>query len=550
MPASLANRCLWGPMKSAGNLTRRFFRISEVGSSIRTEVLSGLSAFLTMAYIIPVNAAIIGDTGGPCIEDLPGVAWDDPSMLACLATVKRDLIVATTVASMMGSLVMGLWANLPLHLMPGMGMNAYFSYTVVGFMGTGSVAYRTALTAVFLEGIIFLILSLTGVRSQLKHIMPASIQLGMSAGIGIFLAFIGLQGSVGLGAVVGNDATLVTLGGCPPEFREPMGSGGAYYCAGGVLSDPTLWLGVFGLVLMAFLMMKKVPGGLFMGIAFISCISWIRGTAVTYFPYSPEGESRFDFFKQVFSFHLIEKTAGQLRWDRLGSSEVWIALMTLLYTDVLDSTGTFLALGRAANLTTPSGTIRSERAAFCSDAIATSFGSLLGTSPTTTASESMAAVVTGGRTGLSSVTSGLMMFLCLFFAPVFASVPPYATGPALIVVGSLMASNLTTADLADPKVAIPTFVTMATIPLTYSVAYGLVAGVILSLILNTLDAAWEIARGRLTFKSLLKRRHSEKRARRDRLAEEFGCSRCLNLEGSDMEDESWTSSQPSEDRVV
>ncbi|KAJ3188709.1 hypothetical protein HDU85_004423 [Gaertneriomyces sp. JEL0708] len=435
-----------------------------------------------MAYIISVNATILTESGGTCdCTGGPSVCLADPVYQECLSELKKDFITATSAISLIGCIAMGLVADLPIAIAPSLGLNAYFVYHVVGFHGTGKVRFETALAAVFLEGIIFLLLSALGLRQILTKAIPMSIKVATSAGIGLFLTFIGLQNSAGIGLVSGNAATLVGLGGCPPWAKNSDTN----HCEGHTMEGPTTWLGILGFLIIAVLMSFRVKGAILLSILFISIISWFRGTNVTYFPYSDAGDAAFTYFKGVVALPKIRTIAGSLDFD-LGNTDVWIALITFLYVDILDATGTMFSMAKYAGVMDEDGDFEGSYAAFLVDAFTVTLSGPLGSSPATAYIESGAGIAEGGRTGLTAITTGFFFILSLFFAPIFASFPPWATGPALIMVGVLMAQTaFATVNWNYLPDAIPAFLTIALMPLTYSIAYGLIAGIGSYLIINT-----------------------------------------------------------------
>ncbi|KAJ3007659.1 hypothetical protein HKX48_009000 [Thoreauomyces humboldtii] len=444
----------------------------RAGTRFTTELRAGLATFFAMAYILAVNAQIISDTGGPCVcTAVGGDCTTDPAYLTCVGEVKQDLVVATAAVSAIACFLMGFAANMPLGLAPGLGLNAYFTYQVVGYHGSGKVPYRTALAAVFIEGVIFLILSAIGVRQLITKAIPASIKTASACGIGLFLAFIGLQSSAGIGLVGGDAATLVTLGGCPANQKDADGR-----CLSGTMTSPTLWVGILGFVIISLLMSFRVKGAILIGIVFISAISWFRNSAITYFPDTPTGDDMYATFKKVVSVPHIKHTAGVMDFN-LNSSEVWVALITFLYVDILDTTGTLFSMANYAGMTDETGDFEGSYPAFLSDAASCIVGACLGSSPVTAFVESGAGLAEGGRTGLTAITVSFFFILSLFFSPIFASFPPWATGPALLVVGVLMlqttVSHINWKYLPD---AVPAFLTIAVMPLTYSISYGLIAG--------------------------------------------------------------------------
>lgn len=434
-----------------------------------------------MAYIIAVNASILSDSGGTCECTTADLCVTDQVYLNCVSEVRLDLITTTAAISALSSFFMGLLANLPVGLAPGLGINAYFTYSVVGFHGSGIISYREALAAVFLEGWVFLILTLLGLRQWLVRIMPQSLILAVGAGIGLFIAFIGLSPS-GLGVIGGDTSTLVGLGGCKPEnFVKDLPN----YCAGGVLRSPTMWLGIFvGGFLTVFLMMYKVRGSILIGIFLVSIISWPRPTSVTYFPHTPAGDAMFDYFKKVVNFHKLERIGNAIDYN-YGKGKVWYALITFLYVDILDTTGTLYSMAKFAGLRDPvTMDFENSTIAYCVDAISISMGALMGTSPVTAFIESATGISEGGKTGITAMVTGLAFFVSVFFAPIFASIPGWATGGALVIVGSLMIRNVREINWDYTGDAVPAFLTILIIPLTYNIAYGVIAGVLSYVLLN------------------------------------------------------------------
>ncbi|KAI9857602.1 MAG: hypothetical protein M1813_008194 [Trichoglossum hirsutum] len=365
-----------------------------------------------------------------------------------------------------------------------MGLNAYFTFQVVGFHGTGPVPYRLALTAVFIEGFIFVFLSLIGMRQWLVKIIPASMKVATSVGIGLFLTLIGLSNTAGIGAINGGANTPLDLGGCPDAFRDEFGQ-----CTSHKLRSPTLWIGIFcGGVLTAWLMMYRVRSAIIIGIAVVSVLSWPRTTPFTYFPYTDEGASRFDFFKKVVAFHPIQHILNAQDWNvsRAGS-QFSLALFTFLYVDILDCTGTLYSMARFSGVVDEStGDFPRSTIAYCTDAMSISIGSLFGSSPVTAFVESAAGIAEGGKTGLTAVTTGFCFLLSIFFAPIFASIPPWATGCTLILVGCMMARSIVDINWRYVGDAIPAFITMVFMPFSFSVAYGLIAGLMSYVAINGL----------------------------------------------------------------
>ncbi|KAK5656166.1 hypothetical protein OQA88_4926 [Cercophora sp. LCS_1] len=479
----------------------RFFRLDGCGhsSEIRnarfsTEVRAGLTTFATMSYIIAVNSSILADSGFDCVcNPLPKgiepkgsqVCGNQDEYDVCINDVKLDLVTATAIVGAFSSILFGITTNLPVALAPGMGLNAYFTYQVVGIRGTGPIPYKVALMAVFIEGWIFLVLALTGMRQWLVRVIPASIKTASGVGIGLFLTLIGLSYSSGIGFITGGVSTPLAIGGCPAEYLDSNGE-----CTQQVLTNPKMWVGIlFGGIFTAFLMAFRVKSAIVIGIVIVSIISWPRSTPLTYFPNTAEGNQRWEFFKQIVAFHPIKHTMGKLQWDLSGAvgSRFAIALVTFLYVDIIDCSATLYSMARFCNRVR-----RGERdfprstLAFCTDAICISLGALLGCSPVTAFIESGAGVAEGGRTGLTAIVCGLCFLSSIFFAPIFASIPPWATGSTLVLVGCLMIRQVTRVNWMYIGDAIPAFVTLSFIPFSYSVAYGLMAGMFTYCALNTL----------------------------------------------------------------
>ncbi|CAG8683422.1 22187_t:CDS:2, partial [Dentiscutata erythropus] len=451
----------------------RYFKLENSGvpnarnTRFTTELRAGMVTFITMAYVISVNAMIIADSG---TTDL---CANDPDYLTCQAIVQRDLVTATAAVSCMATAIMGIFANLPLALAPGMGMNAYFAYTVVGFHGSGKIAYETAIAAVFIEGLLFTFFSIFGICQLLAKLIPMSIKIAAGAGVGFLLAFIGLQRSTGIALISHDPSTLVTLGGCPDQYYNKTTG----ICTSHHMESPTTWLGILGFLMIVILLLFRVKGSMFIGIFFISIISWFRNSEVTYFPYTDEGDARFNFFKNVVGFHTMEKTLGAMHFD-LGSSDVWIAIITFLYIDTLDTTGVLYSMAKLGGFLDETGEFEGSNAAFICNASSISISAIFGSSSVATYFESGSGIAEGGRTGITSLTVSFFFFISLFFAPIFVSIPPWASGPILVVIGSMMAKNIKDINWKYIGDAVPSFLTFIIMPLTYNVAYGLIAGIV------------------------------------------------------------------------
>ncbi|RYP25783.1 hypothetical protein DL767_008289 [Monosporascus sp. MG133] len=446
------------------------------GATFLREVRAGLTTFATMAYIIAVNSAVLSESGGTCVCPDPkndqGCIGDGEYAL-CLVQLKRDLITSTAALAGFSSIVFGFLTNLPVALGPGMGLNAYFTYQVVGWHGTGHIPYRVALTAVFVEGFIFMFLALTGMRQWMINMIPATIKTACGVGIGLFLTEIGLSYSAGVGAITGGYATPLTIGGCPAEFLNEKGE-----CQSNIMANPAMWIGItLGGILIAFLMAFKVKSAIMIGIGIVSVLSWPRNTSFTYFPHTPDGESRYQFFSQVIAFHPIEKVLAVQDWDLQGltAAKFVLALMTFLYVDIIDCTATLYSMAKFCGVVEEDGDFPRSTIAYCTDAACISIGSLFGCSPVTAFIESGAGIAEGGRTGLTAIATGVCFLLSLFFAPILASVPPWATGGTLVLVGCLMIRQVCNINWQYIGDAVPSFVTLAFMPFSYSVAYGLIA---------------------------------------------------------------------------
>ncbi|KAF3170049.1 hypothetical protein TWF106_011406 [Orbilia oligospora] len=460
---------------------------ARTGARFLNEIRAGITIFFTMAYIISVNATIITQSGGTCEcenrrED--PFCENSDEYKQCLIVLQRDLITATAAISALSSFAMGLFANLPIALAPGMGINAYFTYQVVGFHGSGPVSYRMAMTAVFIEGLIFVALSIFGLRQWLARVIPNSIKIACGAGIGLYLCFIGLSNSAGIGAINGAQNTPVELGGCLEEFRNDFGE-----CTSHKLGNPTMWIGfMLGCLLTALLMMYKVKSAMIIGILLVSIFSWPRGTNFTFFPHDEAGlgDLKFDFFKKVVTFHPIQTILVPQDWNLSGAGgQFALALFTFLYVDILDVTGTLYSMVRFCGVVDPeTGDFERQTIAYTTDATMITIGSLFGTSPVTAFIESGAGIAQGAKTGLASMSAGICFFIAIFFAPIFASIPPWATGGALMLVGCMMMKAVMGINWNYAGDAIPAFATLIFMPFSYSIAYGLIAGILCYTVLN------------------------------------------------------------------
>ncbi len=398
----------------------RIFKLSAQGTSVRTEVLAGVTTFLTMAYIVIVNPAILGQAGMP---------------IAAVAA-------ATCLAAGLGSILMGLIANYPIALAPGMGLNAYFTFTVVKGMG---LPWETALGCVFLSGVAFLILTVAGVRQLIVGAIPRPLFSAVAAGVGLFIAFIGLKEA---GIIVADPATTVALGD---------------------LTKPNAALAILGLLIMGGLMVWRVKGAILIGILVAAGAAWALGLAkVVPGDYGLAALTATAFKLDVPAALRLNGGAG------MAIAEV---IFVFLFVDLFDNVGTLVAVTKKAGLVQPDGTIPRLNRILTADSIATIGGSLAGTSTVVSYIESASGVAAGGRTGLTAVVVGLLFLITLFFAPWVQAIPAAATAPALIIVGSMMVGALADIDWDDPGVAIPAFLTVIAIPLTFSIANGLAFGI-------------------------------------------------------------------------
>lgn len=466
-----------------------------------TEIQAGVTAFLAQAYVIGLTASVVSESGGTCkcIPPLGAtgkalLCVEDAAYLACKAAFKKDLATAVSVVTGLASILMGAVSNMPIQVSVGMGTGVYFVYSMVGFHGSSGLSYPVALGAVFLEGIVFILLTLLGVRQWMGRVFPAGLKHATTVGLGLFISFIGFTRSSGIGLVGPNPETIVALSGCTVANEDPI----THACLSGVMQDPITWLGLAGLMLISLLLMFRVKGAMLFGILLVSVISWIRHTPVTYFPDTPEGDALFDYFKSIAGFHKIESILGIVQID-VNHAQVWIAMLTMLYVDLLDATGTIFAQASLMNIVDASGDFPGATMAFLCDGAAICMGAFLGVPPVTALLESGVGIAEGGRTGIVAIVTGLLFFLSVFLSPIFTSFPPWATGPAVIVIGALMTQSVTRIRWDYPGEAIPAFLTIILMPLTFSVAYGILAGIISYVFLNSSSRLITfLSRGRYT----------------------------------------------------
>lgn len=408
--------------------------LPENKSEYKREFLAGTTSFLAMAYIIAVNPSILSAAGMPA----------------------GAIVTATCISAVIGCLIMGFYAKLPFGLAPGMGLNAFFTFSVVIGMG---ISWEVALTAVFVEGIIFILLSLFKVREAVVDAIPINLKYAVTAGIGLFIAFIGFNGA---GVVIGNPDTMVAMGQVGPKMLIAM----------------------VGLCIIVILEKKKVKGSMLVGIVVSTLLAWGYAlinteSAASMGIYLPNG---------IFKFESIAPIAGKVNFSYLTSPQHVFNFITIVFTflfvDFFDTVGTLIGVASRANMLDKKGRVPNAGRALMTDAIATTAGALLGTSTVTVYVESATGVEEGGRTGLTAITIGALFFVAMFFSPIFVAVPACATAPALIYVGYLMLTSVLKIDFSDIIDAVPAFLIIALMPLTYSIGDGLTIGVLAYVILN------------------------------------------------------------------
>ena len=405
---------------------KKFFDFDPAKNSFKTEIAAGITTFLTMAYILAVNPSIF-------------------SNLADLGMDTQAVFTATTLAAIVGTLIMSIYAKKPFGLAPGMGLNAFFVFTVCLTMG---YPWQMALTAVFIEGIIFILLTVTKVRAWIVDAIPASLKRAIGAGIGLFIAFIGLKNA---GIIVDNPATLVSLG---------------------KVTEGSALLGLIGIIITSVLVVKKVPGNLLIGILITAIIG------------IPMGITHFD--GVIDTPPSIAPIFCQFDFSQLFSLDMLVIVLTFLFIDMFDTMGTLVGVCTKAGMMRPDGKIPGLNKAFMADAVATVAGACFGTSTTTTYVESAAGVAQGGRTGLTSFVTAICFIIALFFAPLFLGIPAAATSPVLVIVGLYMLTPIKDIELDDYSESIPAFITIIMMPLAYSISDGILCGMIGYVAINAL----------------------------------------------------------------
>lgn len=410
-------------------MLKKLFGFNPAETTIRKEIVAGITTFLTMSYILAVNPSMFS-----LLDGMPGGA----------------VFTSTALAAIIGCLAMAFWGKLPFGLAPGMGLNAFFVYSVCLGMG---YSWQFALTAVFIEGLIFILLTLTNVREAIVNAIPLSLRNAIGAGIGLFIAFIGLTSS---GVVVSDPATFVTLG------DITSGSG---------------LLALIGLIITGFLFMRNVPGAILIGILFTMVIGIAMGVTE---------------FKGVVSHpESIAPIFCQFEFENVFTLDMLVVVFTFLFIDMFDTVGTLVGVCTKANMIDKDGKISRIRQAFMADAIATTAGAMLGTSTTTTYVESAAGVAQGGRSGLTAFSVAVCFAIALFFSPLFLSIPAAATAPALIIVGLLMLEPITKIPWNKLTEAIPAFICVVMMPFTYSISNGILLGMIAYVLINVVSGNYK-----------------------------------------------------------
>ncbi|WP_294572499.1 NCS2 family permease [uncultured Subdoligranulum sp.] len=424
----------------------RVFKLRENHTNAKTEIMAGITTFMTMAYILAVN----------------------PSVLSATGMDANAILIATSLSAFIGTALMALLANYPFALAPGMGLNAYFAYTVVLKMG---YTWQMALMAVFAEGIIFIILSLTNIREALFNAIPTTLKSAVSVGIGLFIAFVGLQNAK---LIVNSDSTLLTYQSFKGETFHSVGVGAI--------------LALIGVLVIAIMLVKQVKGAILYGIL----ITWILGILCELCGiYIPDAEA--GMYSVIptsfvsFDFSALGQTFGQVfkvDFSGLNLLDFFAVMFAFLFVDLFDTLGTLIGVASKADMLDENGRLPRIKGALLADAVATSVGALLGTSTTTTYVESASGVTEGGRTGLTAMTTGVLFLLAVIFSPLFLTIPSFATAPALIIVGFYMLGAVAKIDFNDPADAIPAFLTIIAMPLAYSISEGIAIGVISWTLLN------------------------------------------------------------------
>ncbi len=435
-------------MESNKGVLEKWFHLKENHTDAKTEVIAGITTFMTMAYILAVNPNVLGASG-----------MDSGAVFT-----------ATALAAMVGTLMMALFANYPFVLAPGMGLNAYFAYTVVLQMG---YSWEMALAAVFVEGVVFIVLSVTNVREAIFNSIPMNLKYAVSVGIGLFIAFIGFQNA----KIVVDSATLVSL----YSFKGSVAAG--TFSSEGI----TVVLAMIGILITGILVVKNVRGNILWGIL----ITWALGMICQLIGlYQPNPElgfySMFPDFSSGFGIKSMAPTFMKLDFSKIASLDFLAVVFAFLFVDLFDTLGTLIGVASKADMLDKDGKLPHIRGALLSDAIATSVGAVFGTSTTTTFVESASGVAEGGRTGLTAIVAAILFGLSLFLSPIFLAIPSFATAPALVVVGFMMMTTVTKIDFSDYTEAIPAYICIIAMPFMYSISEGIAMGVISYVIMNVL----------------------------------------------------------------
>ena len=426
----------------------KLFHLKENHTDVKTEVMAGITTFMTMAYILAVN----------------------PNILSAAGMDAKAVLIATSLAAFFGTMLMALLANYPFALAPGMGLNAYFAYTVVLTMG---YSWQMALLAVFVEGIVFIVLSLTNVREAIFNAIPMTLKSAVSVGIGLFVAFVGLQNAK---LIVNSDSTLLTYQHFKGETFHSIGIGAL--------------LALIGVLLIAVMLIKNVKGAILYGIL----LTWVLGIvcelAGIYVP--DPGAGMYSVIPTAFvsfDFSSLGQTFGQVfhqDFSNFNLGNFIVVMFAFLFVDLFDTLGTLIGVASKADMLDENGKLPRIKGALMADAVATSVGAVLGTSTTTTYVESASGVTEGGRTGLTAATTAVLFLLASIFSPLFLTIPSFATAPALIVVGFYMMGAVVKIDFDDMTDAIPAFLTILIMPLAYSISEGIAIGVISWTLINVL----------------------------------------------------------------
>lgn len=428
----------------------KIFHLKENKTDVKTEVIAGITTFMTMAYILAVN----------------------PNILSASGMDRGAVFTATALASFIATCLMALLSNYPFVLAPGMGLNAYFAYTVVLGMG---YSWQQALAAVFVEGLIFILLSLTHVREAIFNSIPMNLKHAVSVGIGLFIAFIGLQNAK---IVVNNDSTLVSV------FSFKGSAADGTFNSLGI----TVLLALIGLLITAVLLVKNIKGGILWGIL----ITWVLGIICQFAGlYVPNPELGFysllpDFSNGI-SIPSMEPTFMKMDFSIVFTLDFFVIMFAFLFVDMFDTLGTLIGVASKADMLDKDGKLPKIKGALLSDAVGTSVGAMCGTSTVTTFVESASGVAEGGRTGLTAIVAAILFAISLFLSPIFLAIPSFATAPALIIVGFLMLTSITKIDFSDYAEAIPCFIAIIAMPFLYSISEGIAMGVIAYVVINLIS---------------------------------------------------------------